>query len=86
MSATVALDALTAKLSGSDLTSLLLEVMRGRAAQTTPADLMQRYAAVAGLSRRWIVPVPVLSPTLSSHWVGLITPVPSSIARPLVES
>ncbi len=52
----------------------------------TYAEMMQRYAAVAGLSRRWIVPVPVLSPTLSSHWVGLITPVPSSIARPLVES
>ncbi|HVQ88603.1 MAG TPA: SDR family oxidoreductase [Actinomycetes bacterium] len=52
----------------------------------TYAEMMQRYAAVAGLSRRVILPVPVLSPTLSSHWVGLITPVPSSIARPLVES
>ena len=30
--------------------------------------------------------VPVLSPTLSSHWVGLITPVPGGLARPLVES
>jgi hypothetical protein len=30
--------------------------------------------------------VPVLSPSLSSHWVGLVTPVPSAIARPLVES
>lgn len=49
-------------------------------------DMMQRYAKVAGLSRRRIVPVPVLSPTLSSHWVGLITPVPRSLARPLVES
>jgi len=32
------------------------------------------------------VPVPVLTPGLSSHWVGLVTPVPSGIARPLVES
>lgn len=48
--------------------------------------MMQRYAAVAGLKRRVIVGVPVLSPTLSGHWVGLITPVPASIAKPLVES
>ena len=33
-----------------------------------------------------ILPVPVLTPGLSSHWVGLVTPVPNSIARPLVES
>jgi uncharacterized protein YbjT (DUF2867 family) len=49
-------------------------------------EMMQRYAQVAGLSRRRIFRVPVLTPTLSSHWVGLITPVPGSLARPLVES
>jgi hypothetical protein len=48
--------------------------------------MMRRYAAVAGLRRRIIVPVPLLSPWLSSLWVGLITPVPGSLARPLVES
>jgi hypothetical protein len=47
---------------------------------------MQRYAAVAGLPKRRLLPVPILSPTLSSHWVGLITPVPAGLARPLVES
>jgi uncharacterized protein YbjT (DUF2867 family) len=52
----------------------------------TYKEMMQRYARVAGLRRRIIVPVPVLTPNLSSHWVGLVTPVPSSIARPLVES
>lgn len=52
----------------------------------TYADMMQRYAAVAGLRRRIIVPVPVLTPTLSGHWVGLVTPVPNAIARPLIES
>lgn len=52
----------------------------------TYLQMMQRYAAIAGLSRRRIVPVPVLSPRLSSVWVGLVTPVPSSLARPLVES
>ncbi|GAA2748650.1 SDR family oxidoreductase [Kitasatospora cinereorecta] len=48
--------------------------------------MMERYARVAGLPRRVIVPVPVLTPRLSSHWVGLVTPVPDRIARPLVES
>jgi len=52
----------------------------------TYAEMMQRYAAVAGLRTRVIIPVPVLSPGLSAHWVGLVTPVPASIARPLVES
>ncbi|MDF3301317.1 SDR family oxidoreductase [Streptomyces tropicalis] len=52
----------------------------------TYRDMMLRYAAVAGLPRRVIVPVPVLTPRLSSHWIGLVTPVPASIARPLTES
>ncbi|MER7837527.1 SDR family oxidoreductase [Streptomyces sp. NPDC096040] len=52
----------------------------------TYRDMMLRYAAVAGLPRRVILPVPVLTPGLSSHWVGLVTPVPASIARPLTES
>ena len=52
----------------------------------TYRQMMHRYAAVAGLSPRVIISVPVLTPRLSSHWVGLVTPVPSSIARPLVES
>ncbi len=52
----------------------------------TYRQMMQRYASIAGLPRRRIVPVPVLSPRLSSLWVGLVTPVPSSLARPLVES
>ncbi len=52
----------------------------------TYAGMMRRYAAVAGLNRRIIIPVPLLSPSLSSLWVGAITPVPSRLARPLVES
>src|SRR3954467_248346 len=50
------------------------------------AEMMQRYATVAGLPRRRILPVPFFTPSLSSHWVGVVTPVPASIARPLVES
>jgi uncharacterized protein YbjT (DUF2867 family) len=52
----------------------------------TYEQMMRRYARVAGLPRRRILRVPVLTPSLSSHWVGLVTPVPASIARPLVES
>ena len=50
--------------------------------------MMRRYAKVAGLTPRMIVPVPVplLTPRLSSLWVGLVTPVPASLAMPLVES
>ncbi len=49
-------------------------------------DMMLRYAAVTGLPPRRMVRVPVLTPGLSSLWVGLVTPVPSALARPLVES
>src|SRR4051794_29794268 len=52
----------------------------------TYEQMMQRYAQVAGLPKRRIVRVPVLTRSLSSHWVGVVTPVPAAIARPLVES
>ena len=52
----------------------------------TYADMMRRYAVIAGLPRRVILPVPLLTPRLSSLWVGLVPPVPGSLARPLVES
>ncbi|MCX5286171.1 MULTISPECIES: SDR family oxidoreductase [unclassified Streptomyces] len=52
----------------------------------TYLEMMRRYATIARLPRRLIFPVPVLTPRLSSHWVGLVTPVPASIAKPLTES
>ncbi|WP_116021021.1 SDR family oxidoreductase [Thermomonospora umbrina] len=52
----------------------------------TYREMMVRYAAVAGLPRRLILPVPMLTPRLSSLWIGLVTPVPAMIARPLAES
>ncbi|GAC1608230.1 MAG: SDR family oxidoreductase [Mycobacteriales bacterium] len=52
----------------------------------TYVEMMQRYAAAAGLRRRIIVPVPFLSPKLSAHWVNVVTPVPAAIAKPLVRS
>ena len=50
------------------------------------AEMMAIYAQEAGLKRRRLIPVPVLTPRLSSHWVGIVTPVPASLARPLVAS
>ena len=50
----------------------------------TYGSMMTGYAAVRGLRRR-LVAVPVLTPHLSSLWVHLVTPIPSAIARPLIE-
>ena len=47
-------------------------------------DMMLAYARLRGL-RRLMIPVPVLTPRLSSYWVNLISPVPAGIARPLIE-
>lgn len=49
-------------------------------------EMMMKYAEAAGLRKRIIIPVPVLTPKLSSGWVGLVTPVPITLARRLVES
>ncbi len=49
-------------------------------------DMMQVYAEEAGLRRRRMVVLPWLTPTIASWWVGLVTPIPSGLARPLVES
>ena len=48
-------------------------------------DLMRVMAQARGLRPRIVMPVPVLTPRLSSLWIHLITPVPHSIARPLAE-
>lgn len=58
----------------------------GGADVLTYREMMQVYADEAGLPRRIIVAVPVLTPKLSSLWVGLVTPLPAGLARPLVES
>ena len=78
----------------------VLEILVAATAQDTPEgvveiggperltykEMMRRYAKVAGLPKRVIVPVPVLTPRLSSLWVGLVTPLPTGVARPLVDS
>ena len=48
-------------------------------------DLMRIMAEELGLRRRIVVPVPVLTPRLSSLWIHLVTPLSAEIARPLAE-
>lgn len=52
----------------------------------TYAELMQEFAKVSGLPKRIIISIPVLTPTLASHWIGLVTPLPRSLAKNLVQS
>jgi uncharacterized protein YbjT (DUF2867 family) len=50
----------------------------------TYKEMMVRFAAILG-KRRWILVVPVLTPRLSAYWANLVTPVPASVAFPLIE-
>jgi uncharacterized protein YbjT (DUF2867 family) len=50
----------------------------------TYKEMMERFGHIEG-RKLFILPVPVLTPKLSSYWVGLITPVPPSVSMPLIE-
>jgi uncharacterized protein YbjT (DUF2867 family) len=76
------IDYLAAALDAPDSTGQVVEI--GGADVITYGEMMTRYAKVRGL-RRALVPVPVLTPRLSSYWVHLVTPIPAAIARPLIE-
>lgn len=52
----------------------------------TYMEMMHQYAEAAGLPRRIIIPLPVLTPKLASGWIGLVTPVPVTLAKRLVQS
>jgi uncharacterized protein YbjT (DUF2867 family) len=56
----------------------------GGADVLTYGDMMLGYAKARGLKRR-LIPVPILTPRLSSYWVHLVTPIPAMIAQPLIE-
>ena len=49
------------------------------------SDILRIMAEELGLPRRWIIPVPVLTPRLSSYWIHLVTPLSHKIAKPLAE-
>lgn len=48
-------------------------------------DLMLQYCKFRGL-KRYIFPVPVLAPSLAARWIGLVTPIPNTLAMPIVKS
>jgi uncharacterized protein YbjT (DUF2867 family)/tryptophan-rich sensory protein len=52
----------------------------------TYAEMMQRYAEIVGLGRRWITTVPVLTPRLAGLWIDIVTPISRGIGRPLIGS
>ncbi len=61
------------------------EIQIGSAEILTYGRMLDLMADALGLRRRPRVPVPLLTPWLSSHWIGLITPVDAGVARPLIE-
>jgi uncharacterized protein YbjT (DUF2867 family) len=76
------LDYLVAALEIQGSAGQILEI--GGTEVLTYGDLMKGYALVRGL-RRLLLPVPVLTPRLSSYWVHWTTPLPAVMARPLIE-
>lgn len=76
------LDYLVAGLELPDDKSRMIEI--GGPEVMTYEDMLLGYANVRGL-KRYIIPVPVLTPRLSSYWVHWVTPIPATIARPLIE-
>ena len=72
---------LTSALEAPESSGKVIEI--GGADVITYGDMMMGYAKERGL-KRILVPVPVLTPSLSSYWVHWMTPVPASITRPLI--
>ncbi len=83
----IAIEDLLAYLSaGLDLHMTQSQVYEiGGQDQVTYGELMREYAKQRGL-RRLMIPVPLLTPYLSSLWLGLVTPLYARIGRKLVES
>jgi uncharacterized protein YbjT (DUF2867 family) len=73
------LAALTANPAGNPVYEI------GGADRVSYGDLMREYARQRGL-RRWMIPVPVLTPRLSSLWLGLVTPLQARVGRSLIDS
>ena len=76
------LDYLAAALDVPESAGKIIEI--GGTDVTTYKGMMLGYAEARGLRRR-IIPVPVLTPRLSSYWVHLVTPIPARISVPLID-
>lgn len=78
------LEILVAVLDDPNLTDSIYDI--GGPDILTYEQMMQAYAEVAGLRKRVVVPLPIFSASLSPFLVGLVTPLPVGVARPLIES
>ena len=76
------LDYLVTALAKPESSGKIIEI--GGNEVLTYGEMMTDYASVRGLKRS-LIPVPVLTPRLSSHWVHWVTPIPAEIAQPLIE-
>ncbi len=61
------------------------EIQIGGPDVLTYGEMLDRMAEVLEIPRRPRIPVPLITPWLSSLWIGLVTPVDSGVARPLIE-
>lgn len=66
-----------------DTENLIFEI--GGSEKVSYGDLMREYARQRGL-HRWMIPVPVLTPRISSYWLGLVTPLYARIGKKLIDS
>ncbi len=73
---------LIAALDAPESVDQIIEI--GGADVLTYAEMMLGYAKARGL-KRWLLPLPFLTPRLSSYWVHLVTPIPATLARPLID-
>ena len=76
------LEYMVTALETAESTGEIIEI--GGSDVLTYGTMMLGYAKVRGLTRR-LLPVPVLTPRLSSYWVHIVTPIPAGIARPLID-
>jgi len=76
------LDYLVAALTSTECADKVIQV--GGKDVTTYKGMMLGYATARGLTR-WLLPVPVLTPRLSSYWVHWVTPIPAKVSGPLIE-
>jgi len=76
------LDYLVSAIQNEESSGKIIEI--GGKDILTYGEMIQQYAEIRGL-KRYLVPVPVLTPRLSSYWVHLVTPLPANIAQPLID-
>jgi uncharacterized protein YbjT (DUF2867 family) len=82
----VAIDDVTRTLAAlADLPDPPAEVQLGGADVLSYREMMESYARVSGRRKPLVLRVPVLSPRLSSYWVGLVTPVELGLVKPLID-